>query len=638
MTHILSTIVAFFLLTVGFQPDADPLLAHAWAPTIPQQAAHIHLAYSNPPPRSPFDVQKSAPACVVPGDAFEYQLTYQNYLTTHTFENIIITETLPAHLTYTGGAAWTCEGQICTTPLDEVPPMVSGTLTLPVALSSAYPYTSQPTLRNVVETAYSFFALETPVYAPINLTLESRDQVTLPTMIEPGELITYTLTYYNEGPITTPEVRLSSELPDHTTYVRGGWQAEASGRYTLDVGALSPGQQGTADFVVRLDATAPTTTSWVVHRAQISSALDECRREDNQATEVTHIAGGEPLHLYVANRDAGTVAIYDARSFEYLTALHVGPNPFGMAVDEEEEMLYVVANTGAHTTESKLVMIDLTSHTILREVIVGHGALHVATLGDNIYVTNSNSGAGVTVIDKGGQIKARLVNIGFFGITPDHDRARIYAAKFYMGGTGLWSITPTISETFEAQLEVDTEMPPYSVTYNPATDQLYAAFGTASQIRVYDPATFAELARYDTETQDPQFPGHGGHGLATMGACVYASNYLSQSVTLVAEGSCLPALNTTASAAPAFEHRAYLPLILRRSYRQPVALAAPILPQHIATPGHPKGIAAGQGLIFVTLPEEDQIAVIDAATHAVIHTIPSAGRYPHTAVLGKPGG
>lgn len=626
MTRILSTIVAVFLATVGVRLDTD------------SQTARVPLAYPEPPPRSPFDVQKSAPACVVPGDAFEYELTYQNHLIDHTFENLTITETLPAYLTYSGGPAWTCEGQICTHTLDEAPPMVSGTLTLPVALSSAYPYTSHYSIRNVVETAHSFFALETPVYPPINLTLQSRDQVTLPTMIEPGALITYTLTYYNEGPIIAPEVRLSSELPDHTTYARGGWQETASGRYALDVGALAPGERGAADFVVRLDASPPPTTSWVVHRAQIFSALDECRREDNQATTVTHIAGGEPLHLYVANRDAGTVAVYDARSFEYLTAFNVGPNPFGMAGDEEEETLYVVANTGAHTAESKLVMIDLASHTVMKEVVIGHGALHVATLGDNIYVANSNSGAGVTVVGKDGQIKARLVNFGFFGVTPDRDRARVYAAKFYMGGTGLWSITPTLDqaleiETFEAQLEVDTEAPPYSLTYNPTRDQLYATFGTANQIRVYDPATFAELARYNTETQDLQFPGHGGHGLATMGDCVYASNYLSQSVTLVAEGSCLPTFETTASAAPPFEYRAYLPLILRRSYRPPVALAAPILPQHIAVPGHPKGIAAGHGLIFVTLPEEDQIAVIDAATNTVIHTIPSAGRYPHTALL-----
>ncbi len=631
MTHILSTMITVFLFTVGFWLRADPLMMDNWAKNTSQISRP--LAYPEPPPRSPFDVQKSAPACVVPGEAFEYQLTYTNHLLDHTYQRVAITETLPAHLTYTGGPAWTCEGQICTYLLDEASPASSGTLTLPVTLSDAFPYTTHYSIRNTVETAYSFFALETPVYPPINLALQSRDQVTLPTMIEPGDLITYTLTYHNEGPIAAPEVRLSSELPDHTAYVRGGWQETAGGRYALTVGALAPGQRGAADFVVRLDATAPTTTSWVVHRARISSALDECRHEDNQATEVTHIAGGEPLHLYVANRDAGTVAVYDARSFEYLTAFNVGPNPFGMAVDEEAQTLYVVANTGAHTAESKLVMIDLASHTVRREVVVGHGALHVATLGDNLYVANSNRGAGVTVVGKDGQIKARLVNIGFFGIAPDRDRARVYAAKFYMGGVGLWSITPTLSETFEARLEVDTEAPPYSVTYNPATDQLYAAFGAASQIRVYDPATFAELARYATETQDPQFPGHGGHGLATMGDCVYASNYLSQSVTLVAEGSCLPTFETTASAAPLFEHRVYLPLILRRSYRPPVTFAAPILPQHIAAPGHPKGIAAGHGLIFVTLPEEDQIAVIDAATHTVIHTIPSAGRYPHTALL-----
>ncbi len=635
MMHFLSAMVTVFLFTVGFWIRVDPLVANNWAENTSQTSRP--LTYPDPPPRSPFDVQKSAPACVVPGEAFDYQLTYTNHLLDHTYQRVAITETLPVHLTYTGGPAWTCEGQICTTTLEEVPPMVSGTLTLPVTLSSAFPYTTHYSIRNTVETAHSFFALETPVYPPINLALESRDQVTLPTVIQPGALITYTLSYYNEGPISAPEVRLSSALPAHTIYVRGGWREIADGRYTLDVGTLAPGEGGAADFVVRLDASVPPTTSWVVHRGQISSALDECRREDNQATEVTHIAGGEPLHLYVANRDSGAIAVYDARTFEYLAAFNVGPHPFGMAVDEEEGVLYVVANTGANTTESKLVMIDLASHAVQREVTVGHGALHVATLGDNLYVTNSNRGAGITVIGKREWIKARLVNIGFFGITPDRDRGRVYAAKFYMGGVGLWSITPTLSETFEARLEVDTEAPPYSVTYNPATAQLYAAFGAASQIRVYDPATFAELARYDTETQDPQFPGHGGHGLATMGACVYASNYLSQSVTLVAEGSCLPTSNkTTASAAPAFEYRVYLPLILRRSRRRPITAAAPILPQHISVPGHPKGIAAGHGLIFVTLPEEDQIAVIDAATHAVIHTLPAAGRYPHTALLVTP--
>lgn len=175
-------------------------------------------------------------------------------------------------------------------------------------------------------------------------------------------------------------------------------------------------------------------------------------------------------------------------------------------------------------------------------------------------------------------------------------------------------------------------MSPYSLLYHPDTDRIYVAFGRTSELHVYDPDTFTLLGQYETETQDPAMVGHGGHGLAAVGSRIYVSNYLSRSVSILDESARLSSCSSTNGAVP---WRLYLPLVVRTTMPgYPVSRAmAPLALPAIPVNGHPKGIAASASRVFVTLPDENRIAVIDTAALPVVHEIATVGRYPHFALL-----
>ncbi len=580
------------------------------------------------PPRHPLDVSKTAPLCVIPGEHFTYQIQYQNQLLDQTFRDVIVTETLPAYVSYAGGAEWACSGQVCTHTIAEVVPGDGGTIRLPVLLEATFPYSNQTHIVNTVSTQYSMYHLSTPVGADVDLLVD-KDPYVENISVAAGDLITYTLTYHNAGTVLAENVVLTETLPAHTSLVSTGWTHAGDNVYTFDLGSLSAGQGGNTQFVVRVAESLPSMLTDIINQVAIGSASRECDRSNNQVTMRTPTVHAPDMRLYVSNRDSHTIDIYDTKTYTHLGSFSAGYHPFGMT--EDDGILYVVANTAPDTTLSKLVMFDMSTHQTMKDVVVGYGALHVAVLGDYVYVTNHNEGYGLTILDKQGTIQARYINFGFFGIDDDPTRGRVYATKLYMGGVGIWTITPNDGD-FQRVLSVKTEpLAPHSLIYHPVTDRVYVAFGMANEVHVYDPDDFTLLGQYRTETQDPAMPGHGGHGLSALGPCIYVSNYLSRSVSILDEGGCIPASTGASSSA---SNVVYLPYIARGGLQvHPMAAAEPALLPAIPVNGHPKGIASGAGKIFVTLADEDRIAVINRATLTVTHEIETVGDYPHFAIL-----
>ncbi|HNT74574.1 MAG TPA: hypothetical protein PKH77_06110 [Anaerolineae bacterium] len=580
------------------------------------------------PPRYVLEVRKTAPLCVMPGRPFTYQIQYQNNLTDQTFYNVVVTDTLPAYVSYTGGAGWVCAAQVCTYQIAEIPPGAGGAVDLPVSLSATFPYPAQTSLRNVVRTRYSFFSLLTTVGAGFDLAVEMRSHGA--GRLAAGDLVTYTITYSNVGTALAEDVVLTETLPAYTVLVSAGWQAVGGQVYTLALGDVPAGYTGNVQVVVRLAASLPPALTEIVNQVDIGGAGLECDLTHNRAIERTPIHYVTGTQLYVSNLDSNTIDIYDAQTYAYMGSFAAGYHPFGMAADGG--LLYVLANTAPDATASKLLMVDLSTRQILTEVVVGFGAIHVAVLEDHLYVTNNNNGDGITILDKRGNIKDRFLQFGFFGIDSDPGRRRVYVAKLYMGGEGLWTITPT-GGGFQWEFRLKTKpLAPHSLLYHPDTDRIYVAFGMDSELHVYDPDTFALLGRYATEIQDPAMPGHGGHGLAAVGMRIYVSNYLGRSVSVLDESGRL--LSDPGAKGDAL-WTIRLPLVVCANGPAPLvsrataALALPAIPVN----GHPKGIAANASRVFVTLPNENRIAVIDPATLAVVHEIPTVGRYPHFALL-----
>ena len=611
-------------------------------------------------------VSKSAPMCISPGQAFYYTPRYTNTNSLTGYTNVPLTDTLPAYVSYAGSPVgnWSCAGGVCTATLPEIPANTSARgPVLPVQLSAAYPLTGTGLITNTIEISGGFrFVLVSTVDLGPDLVVVKNDNVgptprataflqqqierqlygapratsaAVREYVRPGEIISYTILYVNSGVLTATEVVLTEHLPQYTRYLGGGWDDAGGGRYTLAVGDLAPGQGGEAVFMVEVIDPFPLGVDRVLNRVNIAGAEVECDTTNNTSYDDTPVQTA--TRLYVAARDSETIEVFAGTNFASLGAFDAGPIPFGMAAWDGQ--LYV-ANFEDATFTSTVSSFDLTTHAPIHTVDVGRHPTYLAALNGRIYVTNHSGGEGITVIDAAtGAVIARLspnqpgvYDFGFFGITADTARNRIYTTKRYMGGMGLWVITPTASGyTFEQAIATDAT--PYAVAYNPNNDRIYITFAQLNELRVYDAETLTQVAAYATGVQDPNDPGYGGQGLAVMGECAYVSNYAAGSITVVAEGPCWEGERPEAGPAPGVplsgDHRLYLPLVLRGMQTYPNIRTVPV-------EGRPKGLAAQDGLILVTLPEENRVVVLDAQSLQIVREILVAGEHPHTLLLTEP--
>jgi uncharacterized repeat protein (TIGR01451 family) len=619
---------------------------------------------ATPVQRRPLRVIKSAPACVSPGDWFVYDVTYRNITTDTTFYDVGLTDTLPISVSYAGGSGWNCAGRVCSQTISSIPPGTRESPLLSVQLDAAFPYVLQTSITNAVEMhGGNRFELATSIDVGPDLLVTKNDnvgalslahrlewdqvterlwganqttrrvglhqstpfQTTLHRMsVHPGEPITYTILYLNGGIGPATGVILTETLPEYTGYLGGGWTHAGGRQYTMTVGDLAPGQGGQVQFIVQLNDAFPISVDRVTNRVDIGGEQPECDLSNNASTRETPVQ--TDLKLYVANRDSGTVEVFNTTNFEHITTIPVGGKPFGMA--DYGDLLFV-ANSDL------LQVIDTTNDTVVALISEGQHPIHVAAYEGYVYTANHGEGAGITVLEASEpySVVAHLrldreltYDFGFFGITVDEKRGLIYSAKRDYGSVGLWSLTPpgsALSLSYVFPTDEEGREKPSSIVYNPDTDLVYVTFGLIDELWVLDPESWELLERIPTGHQDPTEPGFGGHGLATLDECVFVSNYLDQSVTAVVNESCMDSQPAPPPPPPPYPYRVYLPLVAQNY----AAIKT------IPLSGRPKGMAGVDNLLFVTLPFEDRVAVIDVGTLTVIANISVPGDHPHTVIL-----
>jgi uncharacterized repeat protein (TIGR01451 family) len=621
--------------------------------------------YEDTPFRSqPLRVEKSAEDCISPGDAFNYRVTYQNTTADTTFYSVELTDTLPAYVSYTGGPEWSCIGQICSRVVISIPPGTTGTLLLPVQLSAAFPYTVQTSITNVVEIqGGDQFVLVTPIDTGPDLSVIKNDNVgPLPTSLQarwealgrrlhplrllssfqatqqrefvrPGERITYTILYLNDGFGPATGVVLTETLPLYTSYVGGGWTHAGDRQYVLNIGDLAPGEGGGARFIVQVDDPFPPGTDRVINRVDIGGGIPECNQSDNWSADDTPVQ--TDLQLYVANRHSGTVDVFNTTDFDHVKTIALGANPYGMAVSGDHLFVADFAEDGAH---GSVQVIDLLSDTVIASTVVGAHPVHVAAYDGHVYVAGHSGPPPITVIraDAPWDIVAEMYldrhltyEFGFFGATADESRGCVYLTKPDFGSVGVWRLTP-VSTTWMLDYVYPTDATQSqnlrSILYHPTTDRVYSAIGLIDELWVFDPDDWELVERIPTGHQDPTNPGYGAHGLAALGQCVFVSNYLDESVTAVVDGSCVESLGPGSAAPPAGSYRVYLPAVGKRASPGRRIVTIPVS-------GRPEGMVGVSNLLFVTLPHEDRVAIINTETLTVIDEIHTQGDYPHTAIL-----
>jgi uncharacterized repeat protein (TIGR01451 family) len=611
--------------------------------------------------RWPLRVEKHTQDCISPGDAFSYTITYRNRTTDTTFYDVTLTDTLDAYVNVADGPGdeWGCAGRVCTHTIPTILPGVSDTLLLPAQLDALFPYTLQTSITNVIEiSGGNRFVLVTPVAGP-DLVVVKNDNVgplaqrgrweavagrlsalglfrPLRTaqhreFVRPGERISYTILYLNDGFIPTTGVVLTETLPEYTSYVGGDAWTPASGRqYTLDVGDLAPSQGGDVQFIVQVYEPFPLGEERVINHVEIGGEMSECDLSNNWSADDTPVR--TDVKLYVASRDSGTVDVFNTTDFGYIKTITVGANPYGMAVHGDH---LFVADFAEDISSGSLHVVDILSDTVVAAVAgVGAHPVHVAADNGYVYVASHSGPPPITVVraESPWDIVAELYldrdltyEFGLFGATSDVKWDRIYFTKPDFGSEGIWALTPS-SPTWQLDYVYTTDEAPRSILYHPTTGRVYAAFSYVDEVWAFDPSDWTLLERIPTDHQDPTHPGYGGHGLAALGQCIFVSNYISESVTAVVDGRCVEGLGTGLVAPPTGLHGIYLPVVGRDLAPERRIVTIPLS-------GRPEGMTGASNLLFVTLSTEDRVALINTETLTVVGQITVTGSSPHTVIL-----
>ncbi len=125
---------------------------------------------------------------------------------------------------------------------------------------------------------------------PPDVTVEKTDGLT---EAEPGDVITYTVTFENIGPGLAQGVVVSDTLPARTTFVDCtttlGTCTASGNTVVIDVGDLAPGESGTAFITVALDPVFPVGTTDLVNQAVITTITDGDDPLNNVAEDVTSV-------------------------------------------------------------------------------------------------------------------------------------------------------------------------------------------------------------------------------------------------------------------------------------------------------------------------------------------------------------
>ena len=153
-------------------------------------------------------------------------------------------------------------------------------------------YESDSLFKDLIET-YTLFgdpAMQLRVLQP---DLEVTKEVTPAGVVQPGDVLTYTITVRNTGAATAFDVTISDVLP--SSLIPQSWQATGvpvtqvgSVPYVWQVSEIAPGESAIITVVVQVDP-AVTPGTPVVNTVEVSSGSADVNTVNNQATVVSDV-------------------------------------------------------------------------------------------------------------------------------------------------------------------------------------------------------------------------------------------------------------------------------------------------------------------------------------------------------------
>ena len=232
---------------------------------------------------------------VKPGDLITYSLTYLNPTEGMTATNAYILDLIPENTVYVPGSI-TGAGAIDADPTNlrwnvgAIKPGDEGVVGFAIRVSDALTQTT------IIQNEAQILSESGPARKSnrVEHTVEPLPylvdlaKTALPisgSIIKPGSIITYSLTYLNptEG-LTATNAYILDLVPENTTYVPGSITGAGAvdtdpSHLRWDVGAIYPGDEGVVGFAVRVSDTL-TQTTVIQNEAQILSDSGPARRSN----------------------------------------------------------------------------------------------------------------------------------------------------------------------------------------------------------------------------------------------------------------------------------------------------------------------------------------------------------------------
>lgn len=200
------------------------------------------------------------------GDIIEYTITVKN-VGYGVAKNIVIKDTLPEGTIYYDETTGTTNEamRIVNSPVKEtLNPNETFTFKFKVkvgriSVGTTIQNTAKVTGDDIPETPSNTVGITADVTVP-NLRAVKTSSIAEGAKIKEGDIITYTITVYNDGTTPAYDVSITDKVPEHTTYYEGGVRNKDRVDISKNIPVLNPGENASLSFTVIVDEIPENTT------------------------------------------------------------------------------------------------------------------------------------------------------------------------------------------------------------------------------------------------------------------------------------------------------------------------------------------------------------------------------------------
>ncbi|MBU0636772.1 DUF11 domain-containing protein, partial [Patescibacteria group bacterium] len=242
------------------------------------------------------------------------------------------------------------------------------------------------------------------------LSLTKSASPSISTILMPGNIITYTLSYKNTGNAQLTEVTVKDTVPTGTTYVANSGGVLSDKIVTFNIGTLAADIAGSVSFHVKVNT--PEEVNYVINKATIKSA-QTVLQESNQLSH-----GVDPYTFTKTAKDLNGEQLLSGDIILYtLTITNIGVVPTTNIVITDNvptNTTYVVGSitgTGANASNKNQLKWNVGSLSVNQSVDLTFKVTVNASLSEGVNISNQGSLTSDQLLTKSSS------NVGTGGVT-----------------------------------------------------------------------------------------------------------------------------------------------------------------------------------------------------------------------------